>query len=121
VVGEIKYKDDSAQLELELGLSLAKSKHTLSTFIGLSCMIIGPNLRSYLLRVGHIFLLPLVPPFTLSNESSRTPISRCTELSFEARDKLSKRKLVPRTQSYLLAHWILAAGACPCVEPCVLF
>jgi hypothetical protein len=36
-------------------------------------------------------------------------VSRSTELSFEARDKLSKRKLLPRTQSYLLANWILSA------------
>ena len=33
VVGEINNKANSAQLELELGLSLANSKHTLSTFI----------------------------------------------------------------------------------------
>jgi hypothetical protein len=47
--------------------------------------------------------------------------SYSTELSFEARDKLSKRKLVPRTQSYLLAHWILAERARARVEPRDLF
>ena len=75
VVGEINNKANSAQLELELGLSLANSKHTLSTFIGLSCMIICPNLssvqiRSYLLRVADIFLLPLVPSSVLKLETS---------------------------------------------------
>ena len=47
--------------------------------------------------------------------------SYSTELSFEARDKFPKRKLVPRTQSYLLANWIPSVSATVCVEPRVLF
>ena len=59
--------------------------------------------------------------FSLSAPPETKIFSYSTELSFEARDKLSKRKLVPRTQSYLLAHWILAERARARVEPCDLF
>jgi hypothetical protein len=91
---ELKIKLNSAQLELELGLSLAIKSIAMAT----------PRYARFTPPVEQTF-----------------HVSSSTDLSFEARDKFSKRKLLPRTQSYLLANWISSRRARARVEPRFLF
>ena len=62
----------------------------------------------YLLKVVRHHLSPTSHK-TITWVEHTFYVSSSTGLSFEARDKLSKRKMLPRTQWYLLAIWILAA------------
>ena len=75
------------------------------------------------LRLLQVVSHHLSPPShkTITSVKHTFHVSSSTGLSFEARDKLSKRKLVPRTQSYPLANWIPSVSAHARVEPRVLF